>query len=108
MVTTFKENSSGGYYCAECRMSFGEPQATCPYCGSFVTNYEEIVSRPNLDTYATGGIISYDDVPILRGTRVNALCYDDYIGDELDHDLLKKIVEIVRKKENESNIHGTT
>ena len=122
MVTTFKENPSGGYYCAECRMSFGEPQATCPYCGNFISNYEDLLIRKENDNirpmfdidelgqnkYATGGIVSYDDAPLSRGTRVNALCYDDYIGDELDHELLKKIVEAVRRKENESNISRTT
>ena len=28
MITTFKERPSGGFYCAECRMSFGELHTT--------------------------------------------------------------------------------
>ena len=42
MVTTFKETLNG-FYCAECRMAFSEPQATCPYFGSIVTNYESLI-----------------------------------------------------------------
>lgn len=44
MTTTFKEGTNG-FYCAECRMSFGEPQATCPYCGSIVTNWIELQDK---------------------------------------------------------------
>ena len=44
MIATFKEKSHGGFYCSECRMSFGEPHETCPFCGSIVSNYEEILT----------------------------------------------------------------
>lgn len=44
MTTTFKEDTNG-FYCAECRMSFDEPQAACPYCGSLVSNYEELLTN---------------------------------------------------------------
>ena len=47
MVSIFKENSDGSFYCAECRMSFGEPHSYCPYCGSIVSNYETLVSSAN-------------------------------------------------------------
>lgn len=42
MTTIFKEKNNG-FYCAECRMSFAEPQSICPYCGSIVSNYEELL-----------------------------------------------------------------
>ena len=54
MTTTFKEGTNG-FYCAECRMSFGEPQATCPYCGSIVSNYEELVIRQEPPDIIIGG-----------------------------------------------------
>lgn len=54
MITTFKEGTNG-FYCAECRMSFAEPQATCPYCGSIVTNYEELVTQKELPEIIVGG-----------------------------------------------------
>ena len=44
MTTTFKEGANG-FYCAECRMSFAEPQAICPYCGSIVSNWIELQDK---------------------------------------------------------------
>ena len=83
MLTTFKEGING-FYCAECRMSFGEPQATCPYCGSFVTNYEDI---------------------IVRGSRANL----DPIDDAIEEDIYKKIQTFLKERacSNESNVSGT-
>ena len=54
MVTTFKETSNG-FNCAECRMSFSEPQAICPYCGSIVTNYEQLVTLKEPPEIIIGG-----------------------------------------------------
>lgn len=112
-TTRFKEKPSGGFYCAECRMSFGELHTTCPYCCSYVSNYEELLikeendnMRPMFDIdelgqnkYARGGIVSYDDAPIIRGQRRNILMMDDFLGDELDHELLKRIITEVKKKD---------
>lgn len=111
MITTFKERPSGGFYCSECRMSFGELHTTCPYCGSFISNYEELLikeendkARPMFDLdeigrnrYATDDIVSHDD--IFRGWRMGANLVEDYIGDELDHELLKKVITEIIKKE---------
>lgn len=54
MTTTFKEGTNG-FYCAECRMSFAEPQATCPYCGSIVSNYEELITKQEPPDIIIGG-----------------------------------------------------
>ena len=54
MTTTFKEGTNG-FYCAECRMSFGEPQTTCPYCGSIVSNYEELIIQQESPDIIIGG-----------------------------------------------------
>lgn len=80
MTTTFKEGTNG-FYCAECRMSFAEPQATCPYCGSLVTNYEDI---------------------IVRGARSKIGILDD----AMDEETYKKIQTFLKEREfsNESNI----
>ena len=82
MTTTFKEGTNG-FYCAECRMSFSEPQATCPYCGSIVSNYEDI---------------------IVRGQRAQL----DIIDDAIDEETYKKIQTFLKERElqNESNIYG--
>ena len=42
MVSKLKEKPTGGFYCAECRMSVPEPVDTCPFCGSIITNWEEL------------------------------------------------------------------
>jgi len=49
MITFFKEKPSGGFYCSECRMSFGELHTTCPYCGNYVVNYEDLLIKEEND-----------------------------------------------------------
>ena len=98
MISKFKEKPEGGYYCSECHMSFSDVQTTCPYCGSIVSNYEELVTHFN-----NGGFVSYDEFP-LRGLRERANTLDDYIGDELDHELLKKVIEKLKENLNEGTI----
>ena len=44
MVSTLKENPSGGFYCSECRMSTAEPVEVCPFCGSIISNYSSIIT----------------------------------------------------------------
>ena len=81
MTTTFKEGTHG-FYCAECRMSFAEPQTICPYCGSIVSNYEEI---------------------IVRGLRSKL----DTVEDAIDEETYKKIQTFLKERElqNESDIY---
>lgn len=83
MTTTFKEGPHG-FYCTECRMSFAEPQAICPYCGSIVSNYEDI---------------------IVRGLRSKL----DILEDAIDEETYKKIQTFLKEREfqNESNISRT-
>ena len=87
--TTFKEGTHG-FYCAECRMSFAEPQATCPYCGSIVSNYEE-------------SIISQNPPYIIVGGR----WWEDQVEeDSSDNELYQKIVTFIKERglQNENNI----
>lgn len=110
MTTTFKEKPTGGYYCAECRMSFGDLHTTCPYCGSVVSNYENLLIqnendkiRPMFDLDETGknkfANDSWDNEPILGGRWWES--FEEY------QKMMKFIDEIDKeKKENESNIHG--
>lgn len=83
MTTTFKEGTNG-FYCAECRMSFAEPLEVCPYCGSIVSNYEEI---------------------IVRGSRAKL----DIVDDAIDEKTYKKIQTYLKEREfqNESNVSRT-
>ena len=45
MVSTLKEKPNGGFYCSECRMSTTEPVDTCPFCGSIISNWEEVIIK---------------------------------------------------------------
>ena len=89
MTTTFKEGTHG-FYCAECRMSFAEPQATCPYCGSIVSNYEELVTKQ-------------EPPDILIGGR----WWENQIEDEPSNiELYQKMVNLIKERglQNENNI----
>ena len=43
MVSTLKEKPNGGFYCSECRMSTAEPVEICPFCGSIISNWMDII-----------------------------------------------------------------
>lgn len=45
MVATLKERMNSGFYCSECRMSTSEPVETCPFCGSIITNWMDIIIK---------------------------------------------------------------
>lgn len=100
MITTFKERPSGGFYCSECRMSFGELHTTCPYCGSYVTNYEDLLLRENPATYATGGKVSYEDSPLFRGWRQKGNFIEDYMPPADYEEILQKIIPTFKKGED--------
>lgn len=92
MTTTFKEGTNG-FYCAECRMSFAEPQVTCPYCGSIVSNYEEL-------------IIKQEPPDIIIGGR----WWENQVEEEpANTELYQKMLSFIKERElqNESNICGT-
>lgn len=91
MTTTFKEGTHG-FYCAECRMSFAEPQTICPYCGSIVSNYEELVTKQEPPDIIIGGRWWEDEIE----------------EDTSDNELYQKILTLIKERElqNESNIHG--
>lgn len=95
MISQFKEKPDGGYYCSECHMSFGEPQTACPYCGSIVSNYEELITVKEPSEIIIGGRWWENYQP---GFRASIGAIDDYCGDELDYELLKKVVEKVKEQ----------
>lgn len=89
MTTTFKEGMHG-FYCAGCRMSFAEPQATCPYCGSIVSNYEELMINQNPPDIIIGGRWWEDQVE----------------EDSSDNELYEKIITFIKERglQNENDI----
>lgn len=49
MISTLKEKPSGGFYCSECRMSTAEPVETCPFCGSIISNWMDVIIKQEND-----------------------------------------------------------
>lgn len=44
-MATIKINENGGKYCSECRIGIQRLAPYCPFCGSFLSNYEEILIK---------------------------------------------------------------
>lgn len=106
--TIFKERPSGGYYCAECRMSFGELHTTCPYCGSFISNYEDLLIKEENDTIhpmfnldsTTGKNKFASD---FQGKRMYISPVDD--SSFISQEEIQKIIIEMKVKTNESNFY---
>ena len=80
------------------------------------------IDETGRNKYATGGFVPYDEAPEIiiggrwweepdpdqfQGLRMKTSCVDDFMDDELYHELLKKVTEYVKRKEkeNEDKIH---
>jgi hypothetical protein len=91
MISTLKENPNGGFYCSECRMNTSKPVEICPFCGSIISNYEEIFIDNNPPDIIIGG--RWYETPV------------EEVGPPLiDEETWNKLVSIVRRKEDESDI----
>lgn len=108
MITIFKERPSGGFYCSECRMSFGELHTTCPYCGSFVSNYEDLLIKEENDTIrpvfdldpVTGkNKFAKDEPDIIIGGRWWETPVEEIGPPPIDEEIYNKIISMVRRKE---------
>lgn len=105
MVSTLKENSSGGFYCSECRMSTSEPVEICPFCGSIISNWMDVIIkqendriRPMFDIDPETGENKF----VIRGQPLNISPVED--SSIIDMDSLKKLITEMKVKDNESNI----
>lgn len=105
MVSTLKENSSGGFYCSECRMSTSEPVEVCPFCGSIISNWMDVIIkqendriRPMFDIDPETGENKF----VIRGQQLNISPVED--SSLIDMDSLKKLIIEMKVKDNESNI----
>lgn len=105
MVSTLKENPSGGFYCSECRMSTSEPVEVCPFCGSIISNWMDVIIkqendriRPMFDIDPETGENKF----AIRGQRLNISPVED--SSLIDMDSLKKLIIEMKVKDNESNI----
>lgn len=105
MVSTLKENPSGGFYCSECRMSTSEPVEVCPFCGSIISNWMDVIIkqendkiRPMFDIDPETGENKF----AIRGQRLNISPVED--SSLIDMDSLKELIIEMKVKDNESNI----
>ena len=105
MVSTLKENPNGGFYCSECRMSTSEPVEVCPFCGSIISNWMDVIIkqendriRPMFDLDPETGENKF----AVRGQRLNISPVED--SSLIDMDSLKKLIIEMKVKNNESNI----
>lgn len=108
MVSTLKENPSGGFYCSECRMSTAEPVEVCPFCGSVISNWMDIMIkqendriRPFMDIDPVTGKNKY--APNFQGKRMYISPVDD--SSFISKEEIEKIITEMKVKSNESNIH---
>ena len=111
MVSTLKERPNGGFYCSECRMSTSDPVEVCPFCGSIISNWMDLVisqenerMRANIDIDPETGKNRYAPDETLIGMRVKTSIIDD--SSFIDKKEIEKIITEMKVKSNESNIHG--
>ena len=109
MVSTLKENPSGGFYCSECRMSTSEPVEVCPFCGSIISNWMDIIikqendrMRPLMDIDPETGKNKYAPDETMVGMRIKTSIIDD--SSFIDKEEIEKIITEMKVKSNESNI----
>ena len=109
MVSTLKEKPNGGFYCSECRMSTAEPVETCPFCGSIISNWMDIVIkqendriRPMFDIDPATGKNKYTSD--FQGKRMYITPVDD--SSFISQEEIQKIITEMKVKTNESDIYG--
>lgn len=108
MIGTFKEKPNGGYYCSECRMSFAEPEPFCPYCGSLISNCEELIVRanPDINPESYGTLYAEDSVAELArivdfGETANMTMPQKHEWFQRNQDKLSELWNAMLKKASE-------
>ena len=108
MVSTLKEKPSGGFYCSECRMSTSEPVETCPFCGSIISNWMDIIikqendkARPLMDIDPETGKNKFakENPEIIIGGRWYETPVEEIGPSLIDEESWNKIVSMVRRKD---------
>ena len=109
MVSTLKENSSGGFYCSECRMSTSEPVEVCPFCGSIISNWMDVIIkqendriRPMFNLDPETGKNRYAPDETMVGMRIKTSIIDD--SSFISKEKIERIITEMKVKSDESNI----
>ena len=110
MVSTLKEKPGGGFYCSECRMSTTEPVETCPFCGSIISNWMDVIislendkMRPLMDIDPETGKNRYAPDETLRGMRIKTSIIDD--SSFISKEEIERIITEMKVKSDESDIY---
>ena len=108
MVSTLKENPNGGFYCSECRMSTAEPVETCPFCGSIISNWMDVIikqendrMRSLMDIDPETGKNRYAPDETLVGMRIKTNIIDD--SSFISKEEIEKIITEMKVKSDENN-----
>ena len=108
MVSTLKENPNGGFYCSECRMSTAEPVETCPFCGSIISNWMDVIikqendrMRSLMDIDPETGKNRYAPDETLVGMRAKTSVIDD--SSFISKEEIEKIITEMKVKSDENN-----
>lgn len=105
MTSILKERPQGGFYCNECRIGTSNLVDICPYCGSIITNYEELLTKNITETFLHDITSSPppDEVMKYRSLRRTAGILED--DPMIDGKKLSEILKKWQEYKNESNIH---
>lgn len=113
MVSTLKENPNGGFYCSECRMSTSDPVEICPFCGSVISNWMDIIVKQENDRIRslmdidpeTGKNKYAEDPDIIIGGRWYETPVEEIGPPLIDEKIWNELITIIKEnKENESDL----
>ena len=111
MTSTLKEKPNGGFYCSECRMSTSDLVEVCPFCGSIISNWMDLIIqkendrvRPLMDIEPETGKNKYAPDETLVGMRVKTSIIDD--SSFISKEEIERIITEMKVKSDESNVHG--
>ena len=108
MVSTLKEKPNGGFYCSECRMSTTEPVETCPFCGSIISNWMDVIIKQEndrirslIDIDPETGKNKYAPDETFVGMRTKISVIDD--SSFISKEEIEKIITEMKVKSDENN-----
>lgn len=108
MVSTLKERPNGGFFCSECRMSTSDPVEVCPFCGSIISNWMDIIikqendrMRPLMDIDPETGKNKFakENPEIIIGGRWYETPVEEIGPPLINEEDWNKIVSMIRRKD---------
>ena len=110
--TLFKKQDQ--YFCSNCMMRQPRVQASCFWCGNMFSNYENMLIQDvndnarallNIDPITDKNKFAKEEPDIIIGGRWYETPVEEVGPPLIDEETWNKLVSIVRRKEDESDIH---